>query len=51
MTLEPIAAMNAAIPAELRLLNLAMVDIGAGTTDIALCRDCLCPESGTEERA
>ena len=40
MTLEPIAAMNAAIPAELRLLNLALVDIGAGTTDIALCRDC-----------
>ncbi|MCI8869085.1 MAG: pilus assembly protein PilM [Lawsonibacter sp.] len=39
MTLEPIAAMNAAIPAELRLLNLAMVDIGAGTTDIALCKD------------
>ena len=30
MTLEPIAAMNAAIPAELRLLNLALVDIGAG---------------------
>ena len=39
MTLEPIAAMNAAIPAELRLLNLALVDIGAGTTDIAICRD------------
>ena len=39
MTLEPIAAMNAAIPAELRLLNLALADIGAGTTDIALCRD------------
>ena len=39
MTLEPIAAMNAAIPAELRLLNLALVDIGAGTSDIALCRD------------
>lgn len=39
MTLEPIAAMNAAIPAELRLLNLAMVDIGAGTTDIALCKE------------
>ena len=36
MTLEPIAAMNAAIPAELRLLNLALVDIGAGTTDIAV---------------
>jgi len=39
LTLEPIAAMNAVIPAELRLLNLALVDIGAGTTDIALCRD------------
>ncbi len=39
LTLEPIAAMNAAIPAELRLLNLALVDIGAGTTDIALCKD------------
>ncbi len=39
VTLEPIAAMNAAIPAELRLLNLALVDIGAGTTDIAVCRD------------
>lgn len=39
MTLEPIAAMNAAIPAELRLLNLVLVDIGAGTTDIAICRD------------
>lgn len=39
MTLEPIAAMNAAIPADIRLLNLALVDIGAGTTDIALCRD------------
>lgn len=39
MTLEPIAAMNAAIPADLRLLNLALVDIGAGTTDIAICKD------------
>lgn len=39
LTLEPIAAMNAAIPAELRLLNLALVDIGAGTTDIAVCRN------------
>ncbi|MBQ3077243.1 MAG: pilus assembly protein PilM, partial [Clostridia bacterium] len=39
LTLEPIAAMNAAIPADLRLLNLALVDIGAGTTDIAVCRD------------
>lgn len=39
LTLEPIAAMNAAIPADLRLLNLALVDIGAGTSDIAICRD------------
>ena len=39
VTLEPIAAMNAAIPSELRLLNLALVDIGAGTTDIAVCRE------------
>ena len=39
MTLEPIAAMNAAIPADLRLLNLALVDVGAGTTDIAICKD------------
>ena len=39
LTLEPIAALNAAIPAKLRLLNLCMVDIGAGTSDIAVCRD------------
>ena len=39
LTLEPIAALNAAIPEDIRLLNLALVDIGAGTTDIALCRD------------
>ena len=36
MTLEPIAASNAVIPKELRLLNLALVDIGAGTSDIAI---------------
>lgn len=39
LTLEPIAAINAAIPANIRLLNLALVDIGAGTSDIAVCRD------------
>ncbi len=38
-TLEPIAALNAAIPAELRLLNLVLADIGAGTTDIAVCKN------------
>ncbi|MEG0566119.1 MAG: cell division protein FtsA, partial [Hungatella sp.] len=39
MTLEPIASMNAAIPKNLRLLNLVLVDIGAGTSDIAAARD------------
>ncbi len=39
LTLEPIAAINAAIPKNLRLLNLALVDIGAGTSDIAVCKD------------
>ena len=36
LTLEPIAAMEAAIPRNLRLLNIALVDIGAGTSDIAI---------------
>lgn len=39
LTLEPIAAINAAIPDNLRLLNLAFADIGAGTSDIAVCKD------------
>jgi len=38
LTLEPIAAIRVAIPENLRLLNLAMVDIGAGTSDIAITR-------------
>lgn len=38
LTLEPIAALNVAIPKDLRMLNLALVDIGAGTSDIALTR-------------
>ncbi len=36
MTLEPIAASHVVIPDTLRHLNLALVDIGAGTSDIAL---------------
>ncbi|WP_139905226.1 cell division protein FtsA [Clostridium thermarum] len=36
LTLEPIAAIEAAIPQNLRLLNLALIDIGAGTSDIAI---------------
>ncbi|HCX62598.1 MAG TPA: ATPase [Clostridiales bacterium] len=39
LTLEPIAAMDLIIPRELRLLNLALVDIGAGTSDIAISKD------------
>ncbi len=39
LTLEPIAAINVTIPKDLRLLNLVLVDIGAGTSDIALTRD------------
>ncbi|MFZ5634787.1 MAG: cell division protein FtsA [Bacillota bacterium] len=39
LTLEPIAASSAIIPDSYRLLNLALVDIGAGTSDIAITRD------------
>lgn len=39
MTLEPIAALSVAIPDNMRLLNLALVDIGAGTSDIAIIKD------------
>ena len=39
LTLEPIAAINVTIPPDLRLLNLALVDIGAGTSDIAITKD------------
>ncbi len=39
LTLEPIAAMNVVIPKELRKLNLALCDIGAGTSDIAACKN------------
>ncbi len=39
MTLEPIAAMDVAIPEHFRMLNIALVDVGAGTSDISLTRD------------
>lgn len=39
LTLEPIAAMNVAIPEQFRLLNIALVDVGAGTSDICITRD------------
>lgn len=41
LTLEPIAAISVLIPPSMRRLNVALVDIGAGTSDIALT------ESGT----
>lgn len=39
LTLEPIAAINVAIPEKFRLLNIALVDIGAGTSDICITKD------------
>lgn len=39
LTLEPIAAMLVAIPENYRLLNIALVDVGAGTSDICITRD------------
>lgn len=36
LTLEPIAAIHALIPASMRRLNLVLVDVGAGTSDIAV---------------
>ena len=39
MTLEPIAAINVAIPENFRMLNIALVDVGAGTSDISITKD------------
>lgn len=39
MTLEPIAAIHVAIPENYRLLNIALVDVGAGTSDICITKD------------
>lgn len=39
LTLEPIAAINIAIPEKFRLLNIAMIDVGAGTSDISITKD------------
>ena len=39
LTLEPIAAINVLIPPSMRRLNVALVDIGAGTSDVAITRD------------
>jgi len=39
LTLEPIAAIQVAIPEKFRLLNIALVDVGAGTTDISITKE------------
>ena len=39
LTLEPIAAMMVAIPDRFRMLNLALIDVGAGTSDICVTND------------
>jgi cell division protein FtsA len=39
LTLEPIAASAVVVPPSMRQLNIALVDIGAGTSDIAITDD------------
>src|SRR5690625_1348272 len=36
LTLEPIAAIHVLVPESMRRLNVALIDIGAGTSDIAI---------------
>ena len=39
LTLEPIAAIRVAIPERFRMLNIGLVDVGAGTSDISITKD------------
>ncbi|MGC8971093.1 MAG: cell division FtsA domain-containing protein [bacterium] len=39
MTLEPISAIDLVVPQDLRKLNIVLLDIGAGTSDIAISKD------------
>lgn len=39
LTLEPIAAIEVAIPQMYRMLNIALIDVGAGTSDISITKD------------
>lgn len=54
LTLEPIAAAAVAVPPAMRGLNLALVDIGAGTSDIAVTSEgsivgyAMVPQAGDE---
>ena len=49
MTLEPIAAINVAIPEAFRMLNIALVDVGAGTSDISKTAEHIKLGSGSEK--
>lgn len=39
LTLEPIAAIQVAIPEMYRMLNIALIDVGAGTSDISITKE------------
>lgn len=39
LTLEPIAAITVAIPEMYRMLNIGLIDVGAGTSDISITKD------------
>ncbi|MCM1099118.1 MAG: rod shape-determining protein [Ruminococcus flavefaciens] len=39
LTLEPIAAIQVAIPEKFRMLNMALVDVGAGTSDVSITKE------------
>ena len=39
LTLEPIAAIRLAIPEKFRMLNIGLIDVGAGTSDISITKD------------
>ena len=39
LTLEPIAAINVLVPPSMRHLNIVLVDVGAGTSDVAITKN------------
>jgi len=39
LTLEPIASLTSTLPERFRLFNIGVVDVGGGTTDIAIVRE------------
>ena len=46
LTLEPIAASMVAIPEKFRMLNISLVDVGAGTSDSCITEDGAVPAYG-----